>query len=81
VNSGGVVTTVDLVDAIRSRSLCFDCLVRVTGLNAGAVGDALLKASSAFRFNTWTPCESCGAADQTYRITGLTPDKFHARRT
>ena len=63
------MTAVALVDAIRSRSLCCDCLVRVTGLNAGDVRSALLRASRAFRFNTWTPCQSCGAADETYRLT------------
>ena len=67
------MAVIGLVDALRARSLCCDCLVRVTGLNPVDVRSALLRASPAFRFNTWTPCQCCGAADETYRITGQAP--------
>jgi hypothetical protein len=58
-----------VVDAIRARSLCCDCLASTTGLTAPVVRWALLTASRAFRLDTWTPCQSCGAVDETYRIT------------
>jgi hypothetical protein len=57
-----------VIDAIRTRSLCCDCLVSATGLTGVVVGSSLLTASRAFPLDTWTPCESCGAVDGTYRV-------------
>jgi hypothetical protein len=59
-----------IVDAMRARSLCCDCLVSTTGLTDVVVRSSLLTASRAVRLDTWTPCQSCGAVDETYRITG-----------
>jgi hypothetical protein len=59
-----------VVDAISARSLCCDCLVSTTGLTGVVVRWSLLTASRAFHLDTWTPCQSCGAVDETYRITG-----------
>ena len=60
----------DIVRSITTRSLCCDCLERITGLSALAVRRGLLAASRTVRLDTWTPCESCGALDETYRIAG-----------
>ena len=59
-----------VVDAISARPLCCDCLVSRTGLTGGVVRWSLLTASRAIRLDTWTPCRSCGAVDETYGITG-----------
>ena len=57
-----------VLDAIRARSLCCDCLVSTTGLTGAVMRSSLLSASRAFRLDTWTPCQACGAVDETYRI-------------
>ena len=62
---------IDVIQAITSRSLCCACLERMTGLSSVAVRGALLAASRRVRLNTWTPCQSCGALDETYRIAAL----------
>ena len=59
-----------VVDAISARPLCCDCLVSRTGLTDVVVRWSLLTASRAIRLDTWTPCRSCGAVDETYGITG-----------
>jgi hypothetical protein len=60
-----------VVDGIRARSLCCDCLASTTGLTDVVVRWSLLTASRAFRFDTWTPCQSCGAVGETYGIVGV----------
>ncbi|MBM4440896.1 MAG: hypothetical protein FJ027_10775 [Candidatus Rokubacteria bacterium] len=57
-----------LVDALRTRSLCCDCLVRTTGLSPVELRSEILRAARVFRLDTWTPCEACGAVDETYRM-------------
>jgi len=57
-----------IVDAIRARSLCCTCLASTTGLTGGVVRSSLITASRATRLDTWTPCQSCGAVDETYRM-------------
>ena len=57
-------------DAIRTRSLCCRCLVSATGLSDVMVRSSLLTASRGWRLDTWAPCESCGAVDETYRFLG-----------
>ena len=59
------------MQSITTRSLCCDCLERITGLSGIAVRRWLLTASRAIRLDTWTPCQSCGALDETYRIAGV----------
>jgi len=58
-----------VVDAITARSLCCNCLASTIGLTALVVRWSLLTASRASRLDTWTPCQSCGAVDETYRMT------------
>jgi hypothetical protein len=62
-------------DAITTRSLCCDCLERITGLSAIAVRRWLLTTSRTVRLDTWTPCQSCGALDETYRIARVGVDQ------
>ena len=63
-----------VVDAISARSLCCDCLASTPGLTDLVVRSSLLTASRAVRLDTWTPCETCGAVDETYRLTAIVKD-------
>ena len=64
-----------IVQSITTRSLCCDCLERITGLSGIAVRQRLLTTSRTVRLDTWTPCQSCGALDETYRIAGVGMDQ------
>ena len=57
-----------VVDAISASVLCCECLARVTGLTDLVVRRSLITASRTSRLDTWTPCRSCGAAEETYGI-------------
>ena len=70
-----------ILDSITTRSLCCDCVERITGLSAIAVRRWLLITSRTVRLDTWTPCQSCGALDETYRMpaAGWTKGEWAAR--
>jgi hypothetical protein len=57
-----------VVDAITGSVLCCNCLGLRTGLTDVVVRQSLITASRTVRLNTWTPCHSCGAVEETYGI-------------
>jgi hypothetical protein len=57
-----------LVEAISTSALCCRCLERITGLSGLAVRQSLVTASRTMSLDTWTPCASCGAVDETYAM-------------
>ena len=57
-----------VVDALSASILCCDCLERLTELSSLDVRGSLVVLSRRVLLNTWTPCRSCGAVDETYAI-------------
>ena len=57
-----------VVAAITGTVLCCDCLRRVTGCSDLVVRQSLITVSRMVPLDTWTPCGSCGAAEETYGI-------------
>jgi hypothetical protein len=57
-----------VVAAITGKVLCCDCLRRVTGCSDLAVRRSLIAISRMVPLDTWTPCGSCGAIEETYGI-------------
>ena len=68
-----------VVDAITASVLCCDCVAQRTGLSDDVIRRSLLTASRIIRLDTWTPCRSCGAVDETYGI-GSAADAAHVLR-
>ena len=64
----GPAGTRRVVEAISTSALCCRCLERITGLSGLAVRQSLVMASRAMALDTWTPCGSCGTADETYAM-------------
>ena len=62
-----------VVAAITRSVLCCDCLRRVTGCSGLVVRRALIAASRMVPLDTWTPCGSCGAVDETYGVRNIVP--------
>ena len=60
-----------VVAAITRAVLCCDCLRRVTGCSDLVVRRSLITVSRMVALNTWTPCGSCGAAEETYGIRNI----------
>jgi hypothetical protein len=57
-----------VIAAIVRSPLCCDCLARVTGCSGLSVRRSLIAVSRLMPLNTWTPCDSCGAVEETYGI-------------